>query len=88
MSNILLIECHLAKSYIFKMQTIEGFMNNENRYIDTSVAEHFIKEASKRLKVCLEFYMIEPKTHLDSYSKANIIKYFMKNFILINFILS
>lgn len=50
------------------MQSIEGFVNNENRNIDTSVADHFIKDSAKRLKECLNHYMEEPKKHLESYS--------------------
>lgn len=53
-----------------KMQTVEGFINSENKHIDTSVAEHYIKDASQRLKVCLEYYMTEPKAHLESYSES------------------
>lgn len=39
--------------------------------IDTSVADHFIKEAFHRLKDYLNYYMVEPKLHLDSYSNSS-----------------
>ena len=52
-----------------KIQTVKGFINSENELIDTSVADHYIKDASKRLKTALEYYLIEPTNHLQSYSK-------------------
>lgn len=68
--------------FSFKMQSIEGFINNENKIIDTSVADHFIKDASQRLKHCLNHYMIEPKIHLESYSmKVTLFLIIFKTFI-------
>lgn len=66
------------------MQTIEGFINNENKNIDTTVDDYFIKEAYKRLKVSLEYFMTEPRTHLETYSmflkfyfKSNLVSFFV-----------
>lgn len=50
------------------IQTVKGFINGENETIDTSVADHYIQDASKILKSCLDYYMIEPKNHLQTYS--------------------
>lgn len=58
------------------MQTIEGFINNENKNIDTTVDDYFIKEAYKRLKVSLEYFMTEPRTHLETYSMC--LKFYFK----------
>ena len=52
-----------------KIQTVKGFINSENELIDTSVADHYIKDASKRLKTALEYYLIEPTNNLQSYIK-------------------
>lgn len=49
------------------VQSIKGFINAENEMIDTSVSTDFIKKAGERLKESLEFYMIEPREHLNSY---------------------
>jgi hypothetical protein len=43
-------------------------VDGENEFIDVSVAEHFLKDASQRLKAGLEYYMKEPTHHLQSYS--------------------
>ena len=52
-----------------KIQTVKGFINGENELVDTTIAEHYKNDAYNRLKNCLEFYMIEPKNHLQTYSK-------------------
>ncbi|CAF0708408.1 unnamed protein product [Brachionus calyciflorus] len=49
------------------IQTVKGFINGENETIDTTIADHFIKDASNRLKSSLEFYMKEPTDHLQSF---------------------
>jgi hypothetical protein len=48
-----------------KIQTVKGFLNSENEIIDTSVADHYIKQAAQRLKLSLEHFLIEPKNHLQ-----------------------
>jgi dynein heavy chain len=63
------------------IQTVKGFINNEaNDLIDTSVADHYIKDASAKLKNSLEYYLIEPKEHLQSYS--NSFWFFYSSFML------
>lgn len=58
----------INKFYSFqKIQTIKGFINAENEFIDTQIAEHYIKKAGERLNESLEFYMVEPRVHLETY---------------------
>jgi hypothetical protein len=47
---------------------VKGFINGENELIDTSLSDHYIKKSYENLTQSLEFYMIEPKQHLDTYS--------------------
>ena len=49
------------------VQSIKGFINAENEIIDTTVSNDSIKKAGERLKESLEFYMIEPRSHLSAY---------------------
>jgi hypothetical protein len=51
-----------------KIPTVKGYLNGVNEFLDTSVADHFVKDAAQRLKSCLDYYMIEPKQHLETYS--------------------
>lgn len=50
------------------VQTVRGFLNGENEFVDTTVAQHYVDDAVNRLKKSYEFYMIQPKEHLKSYS--------------------
>ena len=52
-----------------QIQTLSGFLHSENELIDTSVADHYKKDAYARLKVSVEHYLEEPKKHLDAYRK-------------------
>jgi len=49
------------------VQSIRGFINAENEFIDTAIPDHYLKKASDRLKESLSYYMIEPRGHLETY---------------------
>ncbi len=58
------------------IQSVRGFINAENEIIETTVAEHFIKRAQDRLTDSLEFYLIEPRKHLQTYSRNFVLNFF------------
>ena len=75
MPSFFLLSCRLItffnlnfKIYFKQIQTVKGFINGDNDVIDTYVADHYIKDASIRLKNSLEHYLIAPRDHLQSYS--------------------
>ncbi len=66
----------LTISYSKQIQTLRGFVEGENEFIDVSVVDHVLKDASKRLKSSLDYFMIEPTNHLQAYSKQIFIRSF------------
>ena len=51
----------------FKIQSVRGFLDGENDLLDTTIADHYIDDAKKRLRESFEYYMEKPKQHLQTY---------------------
>ncbi len=64
---LLISVCDKIAQSLPNIQSIRGFINAENEFIDTSIPDHYLKKANDRLKESLVYYMIQPREHLETY---------------------